>query len=233
VSASPGTWVSAGGTITYAYAWEICDAADASCQSLPYTTQTIERLSARVGGTIRVVVTATDATGSATATSAPEAVLGASAGGAATVTLLAPKRGAIVVGGTVKITVKVTGSSADAATANHDVGNVRLRRGAHGTWSGRGRLRTTGVRTAFTVTAQLHGGGSASVHGWFRHYVSRYFTRPDFSSADMTLGCNPCNFADARGDAVGGGPDITRVQAGRSPRADVQAPVPPRPLGSL
>src|SRR6266487_2496633 len=70
VSAEPGTWTSSTGSIDYSYAWQACDAQGDACQPLPYASQSVTRLQAPVGSTIRVVVTATDATGSATATSA-------------------------------------------------------------------------------------------------------------------------------------------------------------------
>src|SRR4051812_34662237 len=83
VFADPGQW-SGTGTITFGYTWEQCDNAGANCHLLPYQSQEAAGLHIGSRGTLRVVVTATDSTGSATATSAPLAIRtagGGSAGG--------------------------------------------------------------------------------------------------------------------------------------------------------
>ena len=68
LSAGPGTW-NATGTPTYTYQWQRCDAAGNDCQDIAgATSSTYTPTAADVGGTVRVVVTATNAAG---ATPAP------------------------------------------------------------------------------------------------------------------------------------------------------------------
>jgi hypothetical protein len=68
--ASTGTWT--GLPTTYAYEWRRCDAAGASCETIAGAAgATYRAASADLGGTVRVVVTASNPGGSASATSAP------------------------------------------------------------------------------------------------------------------------------------------------------------------
>lgn len=75
LTASPGTWTS-DTTPTNAYQWQRCNAQGASCAAISgasaqaYTVQSTD-----VGATLRVVVTATNTTGSTSATSAQTAVV--------------------------------------------------------------------------------------------------------------------------------------------------------------
>lgn len=74
LTASTGTWTGSG--ITYAYAWQRCDAAGATCVAVPTATQsTYTLVAADAGKTIRVAVTATNTTGSNTVTSTQTAVV--------------------------------------------------------------------------------------------------------------------------------------------------------------
>ena len=74
LTATNGAWT--GGNLTYVYRFLRCDTNGASCLSSGSTTQKTAHLTARdVGNTIRVRVTATNSGGSATATSAPTAVV--------------------------------------------------------------------------------------------------------------------------------------------------------------
>jgi hypothetical protein len=74
LSASPGTWRGAA-PMQFAYRWQSCDAA-AACVDLPGQTDSSMRVDAStVGRRLRVVVTATNAEGSATAVSAPTGVV--------------------------------------------------------------------------------------------------------------------------------------------------------------
>lgn len=85
LSASTGTWT--GGVQSYTYQWQRCDTAGASCAAITdATARTYGVHTVDVGNTIRVVVTATNASGSANATSAPTAVVTAAGGGTTTVT---------------------------------------------------------------------------------------------------------------------------------------------------
>ena len=71
LTADTGTWTGTP-TITYAYQWRACDAAGDTCADIPGATDsTYDVTSDEVGGTIRVVVTATNAAGSADASSDP------------------------------------------------------------------------------------------------------------------------------------------------------------------
>jgi len=73
LTASPGTW--SGGRSSFAYQWHRCDAAGAGCVSIPGATgQTYVVANADLGSTLRVAVTARNAVGSASATSAPTSV---------------------------------------------------------------------------------------------------------------------------------------------------------------
>jgi hypothetical protein len=74
LSASPGTWRGAS-PMQFAYHWQACDAA-AACVDLPGQTDSSLRADAStVGRRLRVVVTATNVEGSATAVSAPTGVV--------------------------------------------------------------------------------------------------------------------------------------------------------------
>lgn len=74
LTANPGQWTGTG--ITFAYAWSRCNAAGAQCADIPGATGTSYTLVAGdAGRTLRVEVTATNATGSAAATSAQTAVV--------------------------------------------------------------------------------------------------------------------------------------------------------------
>jgi hypothetical protein len=69
LTANPGSWT--GSSITFTYQWRQCDAAGANCTSITGATgNTYVIASGDVGHTIRVAVTATDATGPNTVTSA-------------------------------------------------------------------------------------------------------------------------------------------------------------------
>ncbi len=77
LTASAGTWTGTP-TITFAYQWRRCNAAGAACADIAgATASTYTQVAADVGGTVRVVVTATNAGGSVPATSAATAVVAA------------------------------------------------------------------------------------------------------------------------------------------------------------
>jgi hypothetical protein len=74
LSSSTGTWT--GGASSYAYEWERCDTNAASCAAVVNATgSTYGVRNADTNNTIRVVVTAKNASGPATATSAPTGVV--------------------------------------------------------------------------------------------------------------------------------------------------------------
>ena len=75
LTANPGTWT---GTtpITYTYQWRRCDSAGANCADVPGATASTYVLgSADLGATMRVAVTATNAVGTSSASSAPTALV--------------------------------------------------------------------------------------------------------------------------------------------------------------
>ncbi len=77
LSASEGAWAGSF-PIAYTYAWERCDATGVGCAAAQGATGASYALTeADVEGTVRVVVTATDAGGSSTAASLPSAVVAA------------------------------------------------------------------------------------------------------------------------------------------------------------
>jgi uncharacterized protein YukE len=75
LTAATGTW-SGTAPITYAYQWRSCNAAGEACKNISEAVATTLKLAPLdVGSTLRVVVTATNAAGSTTATSAPTALV--------------------------------------------------------------------------------------------------------------------------------------------------------------
>jgi hypothetical protein len=76
LSASTGLW--SGSPTSYAYQWQRCDSSGASCANVSAATANSYPLgSTDVGATLRVTVTASNAGGSATAQSAPSAIVAA------------------------------------------------------------------------------------------------------------------------------------------------------------
>jgi hypothetical protein len=76
LNASSGTWIGAA-PLTYAYAWQRCNPAASTCVPIAGATATHYTIvAADVGSAISVIVTASNAAGSGTATSAPTAVVG-------------------------------------------------------------------------------------------------------------------------------------------------------------
>ena len=74
LTADPGVW--SGSPTSYAYQWQRCDKNGGSCAGISGANQRLYDLhSADVGNTVRVKVTATNSSGSTTATSVPTAVI--------------------------------------------------------------------------------------------------------------------------------------------------------------
>lgn len=77
LTASPGSW-SGTTPITYSYSWQRCAASGGSCADISgASSQTYAPGSADVGNTLRVVVTAANSAGQATAASSPTATVAA------------------------------------------------------------------------------------------------------------------------------------------------------------
>jgi hypothetical protein len=75
LTVSTGTWT---GTppLSYAYQWEACNSSGAECASIPGgTASTYRVITSQIGGTLRATVTASNAGGSASATSAVSATI--------------------------------------------------------------------------------------------------------------------------------------------------------------
>ncbi len=71
LSASPGAWTGSE-PISYAYQWLSCNAVGESCSEISKATgSTLKLVSGLIGGTVEVVVTATNVAGSHSVTSAP------------------------------------------------------------------------------------------------------------------------------------------------------------------
>jgi DNA-binding beta-propeller fold protein YncE len=74
LTATPGTWANA--PTTFAYGWERCSAAGASCTTVPAAHASSYTLTGDdAGGTIRSLVTATNISGATTVASGPTAVI--------------------------------------------------------------------------------------------------------------------------------------------------------------
>lgn len=77
LAAVPGVW-SGGKPVRFSYQWQRCDAAGRNCQPVAGAiSESYVPAAADVGSSLRVVVTATSAGGSASAASSPTAVVGA------------------------------------------------------------------------------------------------------------------------------------------------------------
>jgi hypothetical protein len=85
LTASNGTWT--GGVDSYGYQWQRCDSSGASCTAVTdATSRTYGVRTVDAGHTLRVVVTAKNASDSTSATSAPTPVVTGTGGGTTTVT---------------------------------------------------------------------------------------------------------------------------------------------------
>jgi hypothetical protein len=113
MTASNGSW--SGATATYAYQWQRCDTAGADCHSiLGASSQTYTPTSLDVGGTLRVVVTATNSNGSGSSISHQSATIRSAA--SVQVTLHASAT-VVVYGRSVTLSGTVAGaSSGDVVT---------------------------------------------------------------------------------------------------------------------
>ena len=75
LTASPGTWTGQG-PISHGYQWQRCNAQGEACQAIAAATEATYRVtSADIGSTLRVIVTATNPGGTASALSDPTAVV--------------------------------------------------------------------------------------------------------------------------------------------------------------
>ena len=99
LTSDTGTWSNS--PTSFTYAWNRCDTGGNTCVAITgATSQTYQVQTADVGATLRVTVTATNADGSASATSAPTAVVSAPAANAPVNTALPSISGTVSVGST-------------------------------------------------------------------------------------------------------------------------------------
>ena len=102
LTAGSGSW-SGTTPITFAFQWQRCDAVGGTCGNIAGATgQTYTVAAADVGGSLRVVVTATNADGAASAASGPTAVV-VTAGSAPAVTVQPNPHGTAQVGQTLTV----------------------------------------------------------------------------------------------------------------------------------
>jgi hypothetical protein len=211
--ASSGTWTG-NGPITYAYAWETCDASGASCQPLypgpgspQYTGQTVSNLRTAPGSYVRVVVTATDANGSSTLASATAKVVASttSGGGGGTTTtstssslaLLQPKNGATVTQPWVHVVVRYAGR-----------GNVLIQGKQASPGSGPGTYRSdVSLPRIGRNTIRVRVASTTKTYTVVLRYPSVLVVGFDSRESFESLGCDPCRLPDPVGDAAGG-PDV-------------------------
>ncbi len=205
LTVQPGMWTG-NGTISFTYLWQSCDAAGTSCQAWfsgrppePETRQTVPNVRAAVGTTLRCVVTAHDADGTASATTPPVKIVGANApAGTATVTFVSPHNRSTVHATWLHVVVKVPthpdkvtiagrvatpfgGAKMDALVPLKHLGLNRLAIVAR--YSGRILKKTLTVKVAYPRLVVVHD--------------------PAAPETSNSLGCDPCRIAD-RPDARGG-----------------------------
>jgi hypothetical protein len=168
LTAENGTWT--GSPTSYSYQWLRCDASGGSCVNAPNGTQkTYTLVAGDRGHTMRVRVTATNADGSASAQSAPTAVVAAGAGGST-----APRNTARpTISGTPKVgeeltvdegswTANPTSYSYQWQRCDIDVATCTIIVGATGKTYGV-RLADLGFRLRVNVTAKnAHGSANAN-----------------------------------------------------------------------
>ncbi len=95
LAVSPGAWANSPGS--FAYQWQSCSASSSGCVNIVGATGAVHVLTrADVGHRLRAVVTASNAAGSAAATSATSAVVGSRIEATASWTFLTTRRYAIV-----------------------------------------------------------------------------------------------------------------------------------------
>jgi hypothetical protein len=112
LTASNGAWN--GATATYAYQWQRCDSSGAGCRNITdATSQTYTTTSLDTGNTLRVVVTATNSSGSGASISHQSSAIRSSS--SVQVSLNASAR-VVTYGHSVTLSGTVAGSSGDAVT---------------------------------------------------------------------------------------------------------------------
>jgi hypothetical protein len=205
VTVQPGSWTG-NGTISFTYLWQSCDAAGASCQPwlndsspTPEARQTVPNVHAVVGTTLRCVVTAHDADGTASATTPPVKIVGANAPApTATVTFVSPRNRSTVHATWLHVVVKVPGNPGKVTIggrAANVFGGVKLDALVPLKRLGLNRVaivaRYPGRILKKTLTVKLAYPSLLVVHDAFA---------PETRNG---LGCDPCKIAD-RPDAHGG-----------------------------
>jgi hypothetical protein len=102
LSATPGTWTG-DAPIVFTYQWQRCDAQGGTCGSIAgASSSTHTAVAGDVGGTLRVVVTATNGVGTSSAASAPTAVV-ATPGNVPSLTKQPDPHGTFQVGQTITV----------------------------------------------------------------------------------------------------------------------------------
>jgi hypothetical protein len=208
LTAQPGTW-NGNGTISFTYLWQSCDAAGENCQPWfsgrppePETRQTVPNLRAAVGTTLRCMVTAHDADGTASATTPPVKIVVANApAGTATVWFVGPRNRSTVHATWLHVVVKAPGNPGKVTIggrAANAFGGVKLDALVPLKRLGLNRVaivaRYSGLILRKTLTVKL---------AYPSLFVVHDVLGPETSNG---LGCNPCRIADR--PEAGGGADV-------------------------
>ena len=221
LTASPGSW-SGDTPITFAYQWQRCNSSGASCNAIPGETGTNRLVdNGDVGSTLRMKVTASNASGPTSATSNATAVVTSGGSGAPVNTAEPTISGSAVQGQTLTATTGTwTGATpitftyqwrrcdtngANCSSISGETGTTRIVDG--GDVGSRLRVRVTAGNNSGTVSAESNatntisgsgGGGSGAPANTVKPTISGTATQGQMltASTGTWTGKTPITFAD-------------------------------------